>query len=169
MAKATDACGIQFRILNASKGPAVQSSRAQIDRNKYKEYMQKILKEQDNLFIKEAEVKRLVVKDNRVRGVITRKNEEINSSCVIISPGTFLDGLIHIGLNHFSAGRINEPAAADLAANLKELGFHLLRFKTGTCPRLDKDSINFSKLTVQEGDHPPRPFSFSTKEIIQQQ
>ena len=169
MAKATDACGIQFRILNASKGPAVQSSRAQVDRNKYKEYMQKILKEQDNLFIKEAEVKKLVVRDNQVRGVLTSKNEEINSSCVVISPGTFLDGLIHIGLNHFSAGRINEPAAADLAGNLKELGFNLLRFKTGTCPRLDKDSINFSKLTVQEGDNPPRPFSFSTKEIIQKQ
>ncbi len=169
MAKATDACGIQFRILNASKGPAVQSSRAQVDRNKYKEYMQKILKEQDNLFIKEAEVKRLIVRDEQVRGALTHKNEEINSSCVIISPGTFLDGLIHIGLNHFSAGRINEPAAVDLAGNLKELGFYLLRFKTGTCPRLDKDSINFSKLTVQEGDSLPRPFSFSTKEIIQKQ
>jgi len=167
MAKATDACGIQFRILNASKGPAVQSSRAQVDRNKYKQYMQKILKEQDNLFIKEAEVKKLVVRDNQVRGALTSKNEEINSSCVVISPGTFLDGLIHIGLNHFSAGRINEPAAADLAANLKELGFNLLRFKTGTCPRLDKNSIDFSKLTVQEGDNPPRPFSFSTKEITQ--
>lgn len=169
MAKATDACAIQFRILNASKGPAVQSSRAQVDRNKYKEYMQKILKEQDSLSIKEAEVKRLIVRDEQIRGVLTHKNEEINSACVIISPGTFLDGLIHIGLNHFSAGRINEPAAADLAANLKELGFHLLRFKTGTCPRLDKDSINFSKLTVQEGDSLPQPFSFSTKEIIQKQ
>jgi tRNA uridine 5-carboxymethylaminomethyl modification enzyme len=169
MAKATDACGIQFRILNASKGPAVQSSRAQVDRNKYKQYMQKILKEQDNLFIKEAEVKKLVVRDNQVRGVLTSKNEEINSSCVVICPGTFLDGLIHIGLNHFSAGRINEPAAADLAANLKELGFNLLRFKTGTCPRLDKDSINFSKLIIQEGDSLPRAFSFSTKEIIQKQ
>jgi len=169
MAKATDACGIQFRILNASKGPAVQSSRAQVDRNKYRQYMQKILKEQDNLFIKEAEVKKLVVRDNQVRGVLTDKNEEINSSCVVISPGTFLDGLIHIGLNHFSAGRINEPAAVDLARNLKELGFNLLRFKTGTCPRLDKDSINFSKLTVQEGDNPLRPFSFSTKQIIQKQ
>ncbi|MDP2937861.1 MAG: tRNA uridine-5-carboxymethylaminomethyl(34) synthesis enzyme MnmG [Candidatus Omnitrophota bacterium] len=169
MAKATDACGIQFRILNASKGPAVQSSRAQVDRNKYRQYMQEIIEGQDNLFIKEAEVKKLVVRDNRIRGVVTDKNEEITSSAVVICAGTFLDGLIHIGLNHFSAGRINEPAACDLAKNLKELGFNLLRFKTGTCPRLDKDSINFSKLTVQEGDNPPRPFSFSTKEIIQQQ
>jgi len=169
MAKVTDACGIQFRILNASKGPAVQSSRAQVDRNKYKQYMQKILKEQDNLFIKEAEARKLIVRDNRIRGIITEQNEEITSFAVVVCPGTFLDGLIHIGLNHFSAGRINEPAAVDLAGNLKELGFNLLRFKTGTCPRLDKDSIDFSKLTVQEGDNPPRPFSFSTKQIIQKQ
>jgi tRNA uridine 5-carboxymethylaminomethyl modification enzyme len=165
----TDACGIQFRILNASKGPAVQSSRAQVDRNKYRQYMQEIIEGQDNLFIREAEVKKLVVRDNRIRGVVTDKNEEITSSAVVICAGTFLDGLIHIGLNHFSAGRINEPAACDLAKNLKELGFNLLRFKTGTCPRMDKDSMDFSKLTVQEGDNPPRPFSFSTKEIIQQQ
>jgi tRNA uridine 5-carboxymethylaminomethyl modification enzyme len=169
MAKATDACGIQFRILNASKGPAVQSSRAQVDRNKYRQYMQEIIEGEDNLFIKEAEVKELIFRDNQVRGVVTNKNEEIASSVVVICTGTFLDGLIHIGLNHFSAGRINEPAACHLAKDLRELGFNLLRFKTGTCPRLDKESINFSKLTVQEGDNPPRPFSFSTKEIIQKQ
>jgi len=169
MAKATDACGIQFRILNASKGPAVQSSRAQVDRDNYKKYAQQIIKAQENLFVKETEVKELIVKDNRTRGVITNKNEEITSFCVVICTGTFLDGLIHIGLNHFSAGRINEPAACDLAGNLKELGFNLLRFKTGTCPRLDKDTIDFSKLVVQEGDSPPKPFSFSTKEIIQKQ
>ena len=169
MAQVTDACGIQFRILNASKGPAVQSSRAQVDRNKYRQYMQEALEGEDNLFIKEAEARELIVRDNRIRGIITEQNEEITSSAVVICPGTFLDGLIHIGLNHFSAGRINEPAACDLARNLKELGFNLLRFKTGTCPRLDKDSIDFSKLTVQEGDNPPRPFSFSTKEITQKQ
>ncbi|MDD4980059.1 MAG: tRNA uridine-5-carboxymethylaminomethyl(34) synthesis enzyme MnmG [Candidatus Omnitrophica bacterium] len=169
MAKAADACGIQFRILNASKGAAVQSSRAQIDRNKYKQYMQKLLQGQENLFIKEAEASSLIVEGNFVRGVLTNKNEEINSSTVIICPGTFLDGLIHIGLNHFSAGRIDEPAASGLAKNLKELGFNLLRFKTGTCPRLDKNTINFSQLTVQQGDSPARPFSFSTKEITQRQ
>jgi tRNA uridine 5-carboxymethylaminomethyl modification enzyme len=169
MGHAADACGIQFRILNASKGPAVQSSRAQIDMDMYKDYMHKIIQEQDNLDIKEAEVNTLLVKDNLVRGVVTEKREEIESSCVIICPGTFLEGLIHVGLNHFSGGRINEPASTGLAANLKELGFQLLRFKTGTCPRLDKDSINFSELIEQKGDSPPRPFSFSTGAIKQKQ
>lgn len=169
MARATDACGIQFRILNSSKGCAVQSSRAQVDRNRYKQYMQEVLEKQANLFIKESEVKRLVIKNNRVMGVITDKHEEINSSAVLICPGTFLDGLIHVGLNHFSGGRINEGASLGLASNLKELGFHLLRFKTGTCPRLNKKTIDFSKLIIQEGDIPPKPFSFSTQEIKQKQ
>ena len=169
MAKATDACGIQFRILNASKGPAVQSSRAQVDRNLYKQYMQDVLNKQDNLSIKETEIKRLAVKDNQIVGVITDKNEEINSHCVVICPGTFLDGLIHVGLNHFSGGRINEPASIGLADNLKESGFRLLRFKTGTCARLDKNTIDFSKLKIQEGDSPPRPFSFSTQGLTQKQ
>lgn len=169
MAKATDACGMQFRILNASKGPAVQSSRAQVDSSRYKKYMQAVIEAQDNLFIKEAEAKKIIVQDGRVRGVLTTKNEEIASIAVVVCPGTFLDGLIHVGLNHFSAGRINEPAACDLAVNLKELGFNLLRFKTGTCARLDRNTIDFSKLIIQEGDDPPRPFSFSTKEITQKQ
>lgn len=169
MGRAADSCGIQFRTLNASKGAAVQSSRAQIDRNQYKQYMQDILKRQDNLFIKEAEVKRLIVKDNQIKGVITDNKEEILSYAVIICPGTFLDGLIHVGLNHFSAGRINEPASLGLARNLKELGFNLLRFKTGTCPRLDRKSIDFSKLIIQEGDQPPKPFSNSCEKIVQKQ
>jgi len=169
MAKAADACGIQFRILNASKGPAVHSSRAQIDMDRYSKYMREVIRKQDNLSIKETEVKKLVVRDNRVVGVVTKDDEEINSTCAVICPGTFLDGLIHIGLRHFSAGRINEPACIGLAQDLKELGFNLLRFKTGTCPRLDKASIDFSKLVVQIGDNPPKPFSFSTDAIKQKQ
>jgi tRNA uridine 5-carboxymethylaminomethyl modification enzyme len=169
MAKAADACGIQFRILNASKGAAVQSSRAQIDMELYRRYMRKALEEENNLSIKEAEVKSLVVKDNKVIGIITDRNEEIAAKAVVLCPGTFLAGLIHVGLKHFSAGRINEPASLDLANNLKEAGFNLLRFKTGTCPRLDKKSINFSELIVQEGDKPPKPFSFSTSKIKQSQ
>ena len=165
MALAADACGMQFRILNASKGPAVQSSRAQIDLEMYKKYMRGVIETQKNLFTREAEVKKLIIEDNRIKGVITDKNEEILSSAVVICPGTFLDGLIHIGLNHFSAGRINEPASIGLANNLKDLGFRLLRFKTGTCPRLDKNSIDFSNLIVQKGDEPPKPFSFSTREL----
>ena len=169
MARAADACGIQFRILNASKGPAVQSTRAQIDMDKYKNYMHNILETQENLFIKEAEVKKLMVKEAIVRGVVTEQQEELSSTCVIICPGTFLDGLIHLGLNHFSGGRINEPASLGLADNLKVLGFRLLRFKTGTCPRLDKNTIDSSGLIIQKGDVPPKPFSFATEKIIQEQ
>ena len=169
MGVAADNCGIQFRILNASKGAAVQSSRAQVDMDMYSRYMQAVVSRQENLSLREAEIKRLVVKDNVVRAVLTDKNEEIDATCVIISPGTFLDGLIHVGLNHFSGGRINEPASVGLADNLRELGFELFRFKTGTCPRLDKNTIDFSQLTVQKGDEPPRPFSFSTKRITQRQ
>jgi len=169
MAHGADACGIQFRILNASKGAAVQSSRAQIDKNMYSKYMQETLKGQENLIIKEAEAEKLLIEDNLVKGIVTGKKEEIFSTAVIICPGTFLDGLIHIGLNHFSGGRINEPAACNLAQNLKEIGFNILRFKTGTCPRLDKNSIDFSGLIIQEGDLPPRPFSFATGKLTQKQ
>jgi len=169
MAKAADACGIQFRKLNASKGPAVQSSRAQIDMDMYNRYMKELVEDEENLDILETEVKKLAIRDGRVFGIITDKDEEINSTCVIICTGTFLDGLIHVGLKHFRAGRFNEPASCGLAQDLKELRFNLLRFKTGTCPRLDKNSIDFSKLIVQKGDEPPRPFSFSTQKLIQKQ
>ena len=169
MAKAADSCGIQFRILNASKGAAVQSSRVQIDMNMYKDYMQSLLKATPNLIIKEGEVKSLIVQAGRVAGVVTDKKEEITSRCVVISPGTFLDGLIHVGLKHFSGGRINEPASVGLAENLRQHGFNLLRFKTGTCPRLEKKSIDFTRLKIQEGDNPPAPFSFSTEKIRQKQ
>jgi len=168
MGKAADACAIQFRILNSSKGAAVQSSRAQIDMHKYSRYMQKLIKCQRNILIKEAEAKKLIVRDGKLSGVITDK-EEIYAKCVVICPGTFLDGLIHIGLRHFSGGRINEPASTGLADNLKELGFNLLRFKTGTCPRLDKNTIDFSNLIRQDGDAIPKPFSFSTSKLRQKQ
>ncbi len=168
MGKAADACAIQFRVLNSSKGAAVQSSRAQIDMHKYNRYMRKLLLHQKNLAIKEAEVTKLVVVDGKVLGVVTDK-EEIHSKCVVICPGTFLDGLIHIGLKHFSGGRINERASVSLSNNLRELGFNLLRFKTGTCPRLDKNTIDFSSLIRQDGDLHPRPFSFSSKRIKQKQ
>ena len=169
MGKAADSCGIQFRILNASKGPAVQSSRAQIDRKLYKDYMKKIVLGQKNLKVKEAQVTGLLVEDNRVTGIITDKNEKIHAKSVVIASGTFLNGLIHVGLKHHPGGRIGEPAAVDLDNNLKKLGFNLLRFKTGTCPRIDTKTIDFSKLIVQEGDDPPKPFSFSTKKLTQRQ
>ena len=168
MGQAADACAMQFRILNSSKGAAVQSSRAQIDMHKYNRYMRQVVLHQKNLKVQEAQVKKIIVEGGKVLGVLTDKGD-IGSQCVVICPGTFLDGVIHIGLQHFSAGRINEPASRGLADNLKDLGFHLLRFKTGTCPRLDKRTINFSDLIIQEGDLIPKPFSFSTKKIKQKQ
>ena len=168
MGKAADACAIQLRILNSSKGAAAQSSRAQIDMHRYGRYMQKLIKRQKNLAIKEAEVKELIVKDGKVSGVVTDK-AEIYAKCVVICPGTFLDGLIHVGLRHFSGGRINERASIGLADNLKNLGLNLLRFKTGTCPRLDKKSIDFSNLIRQDGDAIPKSFSFSTAKLKQKQ
>lgn len=169
MARAADACGIQFRILNASKGPAVQSSRAQIDKSRYQKYMQDVLKNEANIFIEEGRVQKILVEDNRVKGVVTDNDKEIFSICAVVCPGTFLNGLIHVGLRHFPGGRINEPSAVNLPRNLKELGFRILRFKTGTCPRIAKNSIDFSELIVQEGDVPPMPFSFSTQRILQEQ
>ena len=165
MAHAADACGIQFRILNASKGPAVHSSRAQIDMELYSCYMRSLVSSTVNLSIKEAEAKALITKNNIVHGIVTDKEEEIFSLCVIVCPGTFLDGVIHIGMDNKSGGRFNERAAISLAKDLSGLGFRLSRFKTGTCPRLHKKSIDFSKLTIQSPDVQPKPFSFSTRGI----
>ncbi len=169
MAKAADACGIQFRMLNASKGIAAQSLRAQIDMDLYKDYMQALVAKSENLSLLEAEVKKLVVKKQKIEGVITDKNESISCGALVITPGTFLDGLIHIGLEHFSGGRINEAASLGLGDDLRGLGFNILRFKTGTCARLDRDTIDYSALKIQEGDQPAIPFSFSTARIKQKQ
>ncbi len=168
MGRAADACGIQFRILNASKGAAVQSSRAQIDMDRYNRYMKRLVSQQDNLTVKEAEVKKILVKEGKVLGVATAK-EEIMAESVVLCSGTFLNGLIHVGLKHHSGGRINEPAAISLDNNLRALGLNILRFKTGTCPRLHKDTIDYSALKIQEGDNPVRPFSFSTGKITRPQ
>jgi tRNA uridine 5-carboxymethylaminomethyl modification enzyme len=169
MGKAADACGIQFRMLNASKGPAVQSSRAQIDMDLYNNYMCSVVNDQEHLTVIEGEVVRLLVEDAVVKGVLLAPQRPLTARAVIICPGTFLNGLIHVGLTHMSGGRIEEKASVDLGTHFKELGLKLLRFKTGTCPRLDKRSIDFSKLTLQHGDEPPRPFSFSTASITQKQ
>jgi tRNA uridine 5-carboxymethylaminomethyl modification enzyme len=164
MAKATDRTGIQFRILNSSKGPAVWSSRAQVDRKQYNEYMKKIILE--NVDVIEAEVTDLIIENKVVKGVEINNEKIIESKCVIIATGTFLNGLIHIGLESFYGGRIEEKKVSiKLAEKLKEIGFEILRFKTGTCARLDGNTIDFSVLTPQYGDNPPRPFSFSTEKL----
>jgi len=166
MAQAADACGIQFRILNASKGPAVWSSRAQVDRRKYCLYMQQVIMNQENLEVLEAEATGLPIRNGVIKGVKTDNAGELSAKAVIVAPGTFLNGLIHIGMRSFPGGRIEEgKTAGSLAESLRDLGFRILRFKTGTCARLDGRTIDFSNLRVQNGDEPPRPFSFTTKEL----
>jgi tRNA uridine 5-carboxymethylaminomethyl modification enzyme len=164
MAKSADACAIQFRLLNASKGAAVQSSRAQIDRQLYQRYMQQIVTSQKNLVVKEAEATGLIMKDNQVTG-IKIPDESLYSRCVVISTGTFLSGIIHIGLEEYQAGRRNEPASVSLSKSLCESGLELKRLKTCTTPRLEGKTIDFSKMKLQPGDTDIKPFSFSTQKI----
>jgi len=169
MGKAIDRTGIQFRMLNTSKGAAVRSSRAQADREDYRLYMKLTLEHQKHLFLRQATVKRILTRKGASYGVETDIGEKFLGKTVILCPGTFLNGLIHIGLIHFPAGRMGEFPSVALSKSLRELGFKMGRFKTGTCPRLDSKSINFSKLNPQYGDEPPAPFSFSTRKIAQKQ
>lgn len=164
MAKSADACAIQFRILNASKGPAVHSSRAQIDRMLYQKHMQKTVTSQKNLFVKESEATGLMVKDNKIVGVKT-SDGVFSSKCVVIATGTFLNGIIHIGLEKYKSGRSNEPASIKLSNSLKHNGLEISRLKTCTTPRLDGKTIDFSRMKMQPGDSVIKPFSFSTKKI----
>lgn len=169
MAKNIDETGIQFRILNTRKGPAVRSSRAQADRQAYRLRMKAVLENQDNLDIKQALIDRILVEDGAVCGVETNINESFIGKTLIITTGTFLNGLVHIGLENFPSGRMGDPSSVSLSESLKGLGFQIGRLKTGTTPRLDGRTIDFQRLKLQEGDNPPVPFSFSTKEIKQQQ
>jgi tRNA uridine 5-carboxymethylaminomethyl modification enzyme len=169
MAKATDETGIQFRQLNTGKGPAVRSSRAQVDRQAYRSRMKRIVEIQENLTIEEATVEEILIEGNRVMGVKTDSNETIQTKTLILAPGTFLNGLIHIGLSRFSAGRMGDPPSIGLSDSLKKMGFRMGRLKTGTTPRLDSQTIDFSLLTPQYGDELPLPFSFATKKIETEQ
>ena len=165
MAKATDETGIQFRQLNEGRGPAVRSSRAQADRQQYRLRMKKAVEDQKDLYIKQATVEEILVEQDRVVGVMTHLGETLDAKAVIISPGTFLNGLIHIGLTHFPSGRLGDAPSVGLSESLKRLGFRMGRLKTGTTPRLHGHTIDFSRLTAQYGDDPPLPFSFSTQKI----
>ncbi|MGZ3605702.1 MAG: tRNA uridine-5-carboxymethylaminomethyl(34) synthesis enzyme MnmG, partial [Thermodesulfobacteriota bacterium] len=165
MAKATDETGIQFRQLNTGKGPAVRSSRAQVDRQQYRLRMKRSVENQKNLTIKEATVEEILVDKNQIKGVKTDLNETIQTKALILAPGTFMKGLIHIGLTHFPAGRMGDPPSIALSESLNGFGFRMGRLKTGTTPRLDSRTIDFSQLTPQYGDEPPLPFSFSTERI----
>ncbi|MEA1965139.1 MAG: tRNA uridine-5-carboxymethylaminomethyl(34) synthesis enzyme MnmG [Candidatus Aerophobetes bacterium] len=169
MGKAIDRAGTQFRTLNTSKGAAVRSSRAQADRESYRLYMKLTLENQKNLFLRQATAKRILTRKEMVYGVETDIGEKFSGKIVILCPGTFLNGLIHIGLIHFPAGRIGEFPSISLSKSLHRLGFKMERFSTETCPRLDGKSIDFSKLNPQYGDEPPPSFSFSTRKITQPQ
>ncbi len=169
MAKAIDYAGIQFRVLNKRKGPAVRSSRAQADRTLYRLYMKKTLETQPRLDLKQAVVERLLVKEGSVCGVDTQQGIRFLGRSVIVTTGTFLRGLLHIGLNSFPGGRAGEGAVMGLSESLESLGIVLGRLKTGTTPRLDAKTIDFQGLDIQHGDEPPRPFSFTTARICQPQ
>jgi tRNA uridine 5-carboxymethylaminomethyl modification enzyme len=165
MAKATDETGIQFRRLNDTRGPAVRSSRAQVDRQAYRLRMKRTVEQQGDLSIKEATAEEILVEKDQVIGVKTDSNEILRAKALVLAPGTFLNGLIHIGLEHFPAGRMGDPPSMGLSESLNRLGFRMGRLKTGTTPRLDGKTIDFSQLTSQYGDTPPLPFSFTTARI----
>ena len=169
MAKVTDRAGIQFRMLNMSKGPAVWSLRAQADRVLYRLSMRNILEYQENLNIKQASVEKIIVEDGKVKGVLTSLGIFYGARAVIVTTGTFLKGLIHIGLENFSAGRAGEFPSVGLSDSLMELGLEMGRLKTGTPPRLDAKTIDFLKTEAQYGDDPPTPFSHSTEKITNPQ
>jgi len=160
-----DAAGIQFRQLNMSKGPAVRSSRAQIDRSEYLRVVQRDLFAQENLWICQDMAEAVLAQDGRAAGVRTRLGQEFRARAVLLTTGTFLAGLLHIGLTHFSGGRLGDPSAEGLSPSLRGLGFELGRLKTGTPPRLLKSSVDFSVMKEQPGDDPPTPFSFLNRSV----
>ena len=169
MGLATDATGIQFRMLNSSKGPAVQSPRAQVDRHKYSAWMREKLEQTENLTITEAAVTDIIVEGVKARGVVCKGGFEYRGLAVVVTAGTFLRGLMHIGTEQFKGGRINEPASYKLAQSLERIGLKLERLKTGTCPRLDASTVDFDKLEIQSGDEMPSAFSFMTETIDREQ
>lgn len=174
MGEVTDAVGIQFRLLNTSRGPAVWSPRAQCDKQAYRLKMREVLESQPNLKIKQAEVADLIVEDagspekplpRTVLGIKLRDGRTVGAQAVIITTGTFLNGLIHCGEQQYPAGRSGEPAAVLLGESLKKLGLRGCRLKTGTPPRLDGRTIDWSKFELQPGDPDPTPFSFRTRRV----
>jgi tRNA uridine 5-carboxymethylaminomethyl modification enzyme len=182
MGEVTDAVGIQFRLLNTSRGPAVWSPRAQCDKQQYRLKMREVLESQPNLYIKQAEVADLIVEDHPpgetqhagsphrlATGIRLRDGRTVRAGAVVITTGTFLNGLIHCGEQTYPAGRSGEPPSQLLGESLKLLGLRGCRLKTGTPPRLDGRSIDWSRFAIQPGDDDPTPFSFRTKTIAQKQ
>ena len=169
MAKNIDKTGIQFRTLNMKKGPAVRASRAQADKMAYLREMKRVLEMQGHLDLQQALVEDLLVDDGKIRGVLTQSQMAYLGKAVVVTTGTFLKGLIHIGDVSYNAGRLGELASDKLSDSLHRLGFEIGRLKTGTPQRVNAKTIDFSELPPQHGDEPPRPFSFSTPQITQTQ
>ena len=169
MGRAIDETGIQFRTLNTKKGPAVRASRAQADKALYRQRMKRVLENCSNLTLRQGSVERLLVAGEEVQGVETQIGEIFYGQRVILTTGTFLKGLIHVGTRNYAAGRAGDFSVQGLSESLAEIGFSIGRLKTGTCPRLDRRTIDYSRLQAQDGDDPPVPFSFSTEKIIQKQ
>ncbi|HTN70989.1 MAG TPA: FAD-dependent oxidoreductase, partial [Methylomirabilota bacterium] len=169
MGKIADATGIQFRMLNRSKGPAVWSPRCQNDREWYSKEAQSRLERQDGLSILEDSIVRVetvaLADHKKVVGVVTQSGRTVPCQCVVLSAGTFLRGLMHTGMQNREGGRFGERASKGLTENIESLGFVSGRLKTGTPPRIDRSSIDFSDLEEQRSDDPPQPFSYSTKLI----
>jgi tRNA uridine 5-carboxymethylaminomethyl modification enzyme len=169
MARCIDHTAIQFKMLNRSKGPAVQGNRAQADKQMYRLQMKVTLEQQAGLEIKQGTVERLLVQHGRIVGLTTTMGFTYGTRAVVVTTGTFLRGLIHVGLQHQAGGRGGEAASYGLSEQLTELGFHMGRLKTGTPPRIDAKSIDFSRLEPQTGDPQPTPFSYDTAAITQSQ
>ena len=165
MARNIDATGIQFRVLNTKKGPAVQASRAQADRDLYRARMKQVIESQSGLDLKQGQVVRLLVEGDVVIGVETRDGLLFSAPTVILTTGTFMHGLIHVGLVNYPGGRAGEPPSEGLSSHLRSLGFTVGRLKTGTPPRLSAATIDFSGLEEQPGDPCPKPFSADTASI----
>ncbi len=165
----TDKSGIQFRVLNTRKGPAVRATRVQCDKNLYASHMQETLFHQSNLTVLEGTVDQILTKNGAVSGVITDRGSKIHTNIVIVTSGTFLKGLMHIGLNHLPGGRAGEPSAEHLSDCMRDFGFEIGRLKTGTPPRIDRKSIDFSLMSAQPGDEHFRPFSHKTRKILNPQ
>ncbi|MGQ0740725.1 MAG: tRNA uridine-5-carboxymethylaminomethyl(34) synthesis enzyme MnmG [Alphaproteobacteria bacterium] len=169
MGRVADAAGIQFRLLNRRKGPAVRGPRAQADRKLYRASMQTALAETANLTIRTASAEDLIIRDSRAEGVVSAIGEQYSAASVVLTTGTFLDGLIHIGERKIPAGRAGEAPAVGLSRTLYGIGFRMGRLKTGTPPRLDGRTIDWDRLEIQHGDDPPVPFSFLTGKITTSQ
>src|SRR3989454_4783042 len=169
MAKAIDETGVQFRVLNTRKGPAVRATRAQADKALYRQRMKRVVETAENLTLRQGCVERLLVENGEVRGVESQIGEVFVGRKVILTTGTFLKGLVHVGLKNYAAGRAGDFSAESLSGHLRDLGFRIGRLKTGTCPRLDSRTIDYSSLERRSGSCPPPPLSFSTERITQAQ